>query len=331
MLSTYIATRCHALIQKLISEEHLLRMAHAENVKELTGILLQTSYGNKIKEPNKTTAEELYEIYKDTFMERADLLQKRAGEGLAKFIENYLRKIVIEDLIKIMRKKVTERTIGTRELTKPSFSTLPYSKLRKAENIHEVFTLLNNTPYAVKGEILPSFEKYGSLLPVEGYLWKKFYENVMNSIKKLPDSNREIKELIGKEIDIKNYFIAVGPALYGYSPELAETLLIQPTFKVSMSHLRRLIHSKRPKEFSEKLPYGKILRLLLEQKDTKAEIEASREMKKWLKRKKMPQPISSLYVMLYLKLAEFEFRNLHTLTYGKKYRLSPETILENLI
>nr|NIQ05119.1 V-type ATPase subunit [Candidatus Korarchaeota archaeon]NIU84229.1 hypothetical protein [Candidatus Thorarchaeota archaeon]NIW13591.1 hypothetical protein [Candidatus Thorarchaeota archaeon]NIW51408.1 hypothetical protein [Candidatus Korarchaeota archaeon] len=292
---------------------------------------LQTDYRNIVRNLGNITADSLYGGYKEKFIAQCNLLQKHAGRGLKKFLTRYLEKYEVENLIKLIRRKETNRPVSKREILELPFSKLPYSKLFQAENSTEIFNLLNGSPYELEEEVIDLYTDYSSLLPVEGYLWKKFYERVMKSVGKLPDSGKKIREMLMMEIDIRNCFIAAGPPLYGYSPDLAEALLIRPPLKISLLDLKNFLHSKEPQEVLEGRPYRLIRKLLLKGEEGKAEVEASRYIIGWLMEKKRMNFVSSLYVMLYLKLCEAEFKNLTTLTYGVKYNLPPENISENVI
>lgn len=331
LLSTYIATRCHALLQKLLSENMLRELTHVKDLEELSDTLMQTAYNTKMRDLKEITAPALNNVYKEKFLERITLLQKNADGGLRRFLIDYLTKFDIENLIQIMRKKETGRPIGEADLLKLPYSRLPYSELLQAKSLGEVFTLLKDTPHKVEEKWVSLHREYNSLLPVEGYLWRQFYKSAIKSVSNLPDSEKRIRELLRMEIDLRNCFTAVGPPLFGNAPELAESLFIRPTYRVSLSTLKKILHSENPQKLLEDLPYPTVMEALLKQKESKAEVEGAKQIKKWLMDRKLKNFVSSLYVILYLKLTEFEFKNLTKLTYGIKYNLPSEAIEENMI
>lgn len=330
-MSTKIAVRCHSLMQKLIPKNTLQELVYAEDLDSFSNLLSETAYGAKVRKKSMITADSLYAIFWEKFMERCDLLQKDAGKGLKTFLQKYLMKFDVENLIKILRKKETKRSIEKRELFPFSFSKLPYTKLRQAESVEEVLTFLNTTPFNVGKKFIDLYHEYSSLLPIEGALWKRIYEQLLEAVGNLPDSRSGIKQLVKKEIDVRNCFTAVGPALYEESPKLAETFLIQPTFKVPLSTFQEMIHAEELRPYLNDFPYKKIMQLLLEREETKAEVETSRQVEKWLRTRKRGNLVSSLYVMMYMKLSEFEFRDLTKITYSLRYNIPSERMLNHMI
>ncbi len=210
----YINARLRGRLSQLLTDDFFHRLADCESLSSAMALLKNSKYDN------------LVNLYEDTgdirtcenalYMTEVDLyrdLYARVDKSLQPFIQKLTVFYEVDNLKNLLRlwfdRKVRGRDINAytgyvfREKIE---SSLPIDGLINAEEISDVVTLLQGTPYMepVARGASESFKK-GSLFPVELELDKVYYESLWKSIETLPRKDREpARTAIGSQIDLIN-------------------------------------------------------------------------------------------------------------------------------
>ena len=326
-MSTYLIVRTHTWMQNLLPPDIMRLLIDAKNLSEIVAILTPTEYGEFVVLQN-LTAENLKLAYNEVFSKRIARILHAAIEGNVEYFKAYLRKYEIENIIRILRFKVsgTARNEIEKYLFHFSVTNFNLEPLLTAETIDQAIAELEHTPYEFPEEVLSMYQEFNSTLPLESHLKKVYYLGLLEALKHLPSEDRGyIEEIIKSSVDIENCSTAVASLVYGYSPELIERLLIPYTQKVSMANLRKSVYATRPEEILEYLsPYRDIVEELLKKNDIIATILSRREIRKLYKKIYVKIASSISYVLMYLSYSEDEWHDLSYLTFALQYNIPRE-------
>ncbi|MEM2901153.1 MAG: V-type ATPase subunit [Candidatus Bathyarchaeia archaeon] len=311
----YVIVRCHGLSTRLLPSQVLEAMPNLRSLKDLTDILAATDYGGELRALPELNLLALEHVFDEKLHERYRYVLKVAEGGYRRFLTQYMRRLEVQAMARIMRGKFAKIPVEELMKTLPTrrYLDLDLKPVAEADSVEKAIDLLKATPYFGLGESLPWCLKYQSSLPMEYWLRKAYYSTLLKALKNLPLGNRErALELIGLEIDVANCFTASTPLLYGYTPELVQQLLIPYQGRLTLPQLQEATEAKSPstliKLFAE---YREIARPLIEDRDEiLAETAALKTVKAKAERLMMEGPIDFTYVLGYLKLCEVERRNL---------------------
>ena len=326
-MSNYLIVRTHAWMQELLSPEVMRLLIDAKNLSEIVAILTPTEYGEYIV-LQELNAENLKLAYNEVLSKRIARILGTAIEGNIDYFKAYLRKYEIENIIRILRFKVSETPRSEIEKYLFHFSVTKFDlePLLTAENIDQAIVELEHTPYAFPEDILELYQEFNTTLPLESHLKKIYYLNLLDALKHLPAQDRSyIEGIIKSSVDIENCSIAIASFVYGYSPELVERLLIPYTRKISMANLRKTVYASRAEEILGYLsPYREIVKELLHKNDIIATILSRRQIRSLYRKMYVHIASSISYVLMYLSYSEDEWRDLSYLTFALQYNIPHE-------
>jgi len=329
----YLAVRCHGLKTHLLPNQAIEALASSKNIKEFADVLASTDYGEKIRELKEIDAYALEEIFTNELIKRYNYVINASSNAMQDFLKAYAKRFEVQSLTRILRSKAFKTSRKDIKSFLPliqSFSSLNLDKLIEAESIERVIELLKGTPYSkiVKG--LELYQKYNSILPLEIHLKKIYYEMVFEALEMLPsEDQKEIRDLLGIEIDTANCFTALAPLLYGYAPELTKQLLIPFFFKIPFSSLKEVIESKSlHTALTLFKSYENFIKPLLEKGDEAlAEINILKLLKRKAEEIMLKFNIEFAYAIAYLTLCEIEWRNLILIAFLTQQNLEAKQYL----
>ncbi|MFQ5710502.1 MAG: V-type ATPase subunit [Candidatus Geothermarchaeales archaeon] len=336
----YLVTRAHSLRTHLVRPEEINTMVKARNLVEVVDVLLKGKYAAEVsKIPVKEIdASTLERIFLKKLVERFHFVVEIAPSRVQDFLKEYARRFEIENIRRIIRAKHAGEAVEEASLIPLAreYTLVNSPPLLKARDVQEVVELLRETIYAPLTEKLELYKRYGATLILEACLDDIYFERLWETVDKLPDG-KEVKHLVGAEMDLKNLIIALGLKMRGVEPSLIEELLISNWYKLRVSTLRSVARARmedaidvlshttyaklarEAQSLYEKALFSDVERLFLRQSYNNA-LAALRH-----------HPLKIVYVLAYLLLCEQEAKNLTTIAVGKELKLGEEKIQGNII
>lgn len=326
--TTYLIARTHGLRPHLLRPEDFARLLMTKDMVEMVDLLLKTEYASELSKipMEEVDADHLERIFYQNLSDRFAFLLRITGGKIKDALEDYYRRIEVENIKRILRAKHGKESMSEGQL-------LPYQRkyqkanlpaLLETRTVAEAIGLLRETPYSAVGERIDLYEKYSSPLVLEAYLDKTYYRSLWGNLGKVVDAGR-VKELIGTEIDLKNILYLLSFKRMKMERELPETIID--------------IHYKLPKDLAPKViavdfetvpemlmwpSYVQLARktiaLFEEEKLTEAEQAFYQYLYSFSESIMLENPNSLVYVFAYLQLCVREERNLTALAVGKQLR-----------
>lgn len=334
-MSTYLVVRCHARMRKLIRPEEMKRLLRSESLEELVEGLSRTEYRLLLKDLKHVDVDVLYRLYTDVFRSRLEWLYRNSPERFKDFLAEYCRRFEIENIMQVLRRKVTGSPVDIGRLVRLSFLPMDYKALSEAPGVSECLELLGKTPTYRKASVESRelYERYGTLLPVEAVLKKLYYTSVSKALSLLPRQDRKlVGEVLAVSVDIENCFTSVASLLYGYSPPLVREMLIRGLGKISSTVFLRVVDASSTSEVLELLaPYRDVVEAILEGREEVAYVRSRRMIRDLLLSRSVERTMDLSYALMYMELFEDEWRDLCFVTYAVGYNIPREDAVNCLI
>jgi len=335
-MAEYPIVRAHGMMTELLPPNVLEGLAVARSLEDLLTLLLPTKYGKYIERGKAPSISSVKRIIDRVFEERVSVLIKGAPKKVQDFIIVYLSKFDIENIVNILKFKKAE--IPTSEIlekiSKFYFLRFDVEKMLEAKSVEEILhKIARYTDYKIPDYVIELYRKYDSILPLEFYLKKKYFDLVFSELRELPRDDRErIEKILRLEADIENIFSATAGYLYKYSEEIAKIAFIPYTYKISMYSLKHVLSAKSNKEVLELLsPYKNVVNLILNRRETLARIEGYRIIKNRVRKDIVSTFIDIAFIYYFIILAEMEMRDLHFVTIATQFNVSPKEKIAHLI
>ena len=323
----YLITRIHGLRMHLLKPDNIRSLVEASNLEQVVERLLAAEYAKDIYQPHvqKLHASEHEEIFLKKMVSRFFFVSSISPKKVKEFVLAYARRFEVENIKRVIRAKHAGEKVGqliplTREQTLVNFKAL-----LEAEDLSRVVKLLSETAYAPLAGSLPLYTEHGTTLVLESHLDKIYYEGVKLAAKKL--KNKEIKHLIGVEIDTRNLLTIFAMKIRKLKPKLIEELIIQGG-TLTKRRLAPMAQAgtEEIQSFLGGTPYAKSVGDAVEALRKKMGVDRAeaalftpfyKEIKS-MGKKSLGLP----YVATYLIQSETEAKNLIAITMAKQLKLS---------
>jgi len=322
-------------MRKLISPEEMKRLLQSGSLEELVEGLSRTEYRLLLKDLKHVDVDVLYRLYTDVFRSRLEWLYRNSPEKFKDFLAEYCRRFEVENIMQVLRRKVTGSPVDIGRLVRLSFLPMDYKALSEAPGVSDCLELLGKTPTYRKASVESRelYERYGTLLPVEAVLKKLYYTSVSKALSLLPRQDRKlVGEVLAVSVDIENCFTSVASLLYGYSPPLVREMLIRGLGKISSTVFLRVVDASSTSEVLELLaPYRDVVEAILEGREEVAYVRSRRMIRKLLLSHSVERTMDLSYALMYMELFEDEWRDLCFVTYAVGYNIPREDAVNCLI
>jgi len=322
-------------MRKLIRPEEMKRLLRSESLEELVEGLSRTEYRLLLKDLKHVDVDVLYRLYTDVFRSRLEWLYRNSPERFKDFLAEYCRRFEIENIMQVLRRKVTGSPVDIGRLVRLSFLPMDYKALSEAPGVSECLELLGKTPTYRKASVESRelYKRYGTLLPVEAVLKKLYYTSVSKALSLLPRQDRKlVGEVLAVSVDIENCFTSVASLLYGYSPPLVREMLIRGLGKISSTVFLRVVDASSTSEVLELLaPYRDVVEAILEGREEVAYVRSRRMIRDLLLSRSVERTMDLSYALMYMELFEDEWRDLCFVTYAVGYNIPREDAVNCLI
>ena len=181
MSLTYLICRTHGYASKLLRRDLIRELATCRSLRELAERLSDTEYGPKLKAAG--TALDFEKALAEVFVNRLSALSGLAPSRIKDFIESYLKKYEIQNLVWIARMKLGGASEGeVKRLLIPikGVSRLDVESLIKAKNLSELINAIRES----RTYQLP--EEVENIIDFEAELWRSYYTQILKSFHASP-------------------------------------------------------------------------------------------------------------------------------------------------
>ncbi len=331
----YIVTRAHGLRTHLLKPEDISVLSKAPDLSTIVEALLKGDYAQDVSAipSEKINAISLTEIFYKKLADRFYFIAKITSGSLRKFFEDYAKRLEVENIKRILRVKHGKETI-TEEALVPiprEYTAVNFPAMVGAKDLDESVGILKETIYAPLIDGMELYKRYNTTLIFEGLLDSLYFKELWYDVQKLPEKD-DIRNMIGKEMDLKNLILALGLKAKNQPAELIEASLIKSYYKLKKRMISNVIQERPEITFDVLMEtyysrYFQGLRDFLG-KDMIGDVEHSIFNSLFHEHSKImsEKPLRLVFVPAYLSLCEFEARNLTTITTGKQLGLSEERL-----
>ncbi|WP_455369187.1 V-type ATPase subunit [[Eubacterium] cellulosolvens] len=333
----YLVTRTHGMRTHLLTDDNFKAMAKSRSLSEIVDLLLRSDYALDIgKLPSEQVDSlKLEMIFLKTLVERFfNLIKNAKGKG-REFLENYVARIEVENLKRILRAKHTDAEIEEHKLIPldRQHTLINFPALIKAKDIDEVASLLRETPYVSLVQRIDDYKRLGLTITLESYLDSIYFDKVWEKVERL-ESKESIKKLVGEEIDLSNLQLIFTLKMKDIASRQIEEMALPISYRLRKTNIRRLAQG-RLEDSPEALvgtPYVNTAIEILRKSDPSVELETILS-KKLYNNASFALRNSSLefgYIIAYLMMCEREARNLVTITTALDLGVTEESLLQRL-
>jgi len=331
----YIVTRAHGLRTHLLKPEDVSALIKAPNLSTIVEALLKGDYAQDVSAipSEKINAISLTEVFYKKLAGRFYFIVKVTGRSLRKFFEDYAKRLEVENIKRILRVKHGKETIIEEELIPipREYTTVNFPAMIGAKDLDESVGLLKATMYAPVMDKMDLYKRYNTTLIFEGVLESIYFKKLWKDIEELPEK-KDIKDIIGQEMDLKNIILALGLKAKNLPAELIEASLITLYYKLNKTVISSIAQERPESTFPILMGtyYAKYFQGLREivEKNLTSEIEHAISNSLFNEHLKImrEKSLGLVFVPAYLSLCEFEARNMTTIVTGKQLGLSEEKL-----
>ncbi len=331
----YIVTRAHGLRTHLLKPEDISALIKAPNLSTIVEALLKGDYAQDVSAipSEKINAISLTEVFYKKLAGRFYFIVKVTGRSLRKFFEDYAKRLEVENIKRILRVKHGKETIIEEELIPipREYTTVNFPAMIGAKDLDESVGLLKATMYAPVMDKMDLYKRYNTTLIFEGVLESIYFKKLWKDIEELPEK-KDIKDIIGQEMDLKNIILALGLKAKNLPAELIEASLITLYYKLNKTVISSIAQERPESTFPILMGtyYAKYFQGLREivEKNLTSEIEHAISNSLFNEHLKImrEKSLGLVFVPAYLSLCEFEARNMTTIVTGKQLGLSEEKL-----
>lgn len=330
----YLVTRIHGLRTHLIPSRDIQVLVNTKDVRGVSENLMKTDYATEIGQlpTQERDAATLERVFLKTLVDRFFFVRRAAQGKMQDLLDRYCARFEVENIKRILRAK------HGRSSQEPSLIPLPrertlvnFMALAKASGVDEVASLLRDTPYHVLLERLQLYRQSELTLILEAALDNTYFTRLWE----LVGNFRDIRDLVGEEIDLRNLLLVLSLKARGTPSRLIEETVIPIYYRLRKITLRSLLQSRLEDAASVlAMPYSKMA------SEATSIISGDSSLPlEWLFFKQLyadafafsrTHSLQAGYIVAYLLLCECEARNLVSIVTGKQLGLSEEEVSKRL-
>jgi len=338
--TVYLITRAHGLKSHLLRAEDFDAMLRTATTRELVNFISKGDYASELsKYPTEEVDAYLLEkIFYQKLSKRFSSLIQIASGRTGKAMEQYCKRLEVENIKRIIRAKHQKNSIDENQLIPISrrYQSVNFAALLGAQTIREMVELLRETPYAVLRTKFDLYAKYNNPWLLEALAEKVYYRNLWKSLENVPEEI-DVKKLVGTEIDLKNLLLVFSLKHIKLGREFLDDIIDDTHYELPKSVIKSMIEVT-PDMIPRLItwpPYVELAQRAAElyQRGSLIEIENTFARYTFTNAEKITlrRPNSLAFVFAYLALCLREAQNLATLVIGKKESLSEERIRHLLV
>lgn len=335
-METYLIVRTHAMATRLIPSQTIIQLAFAKSLKDVVSLLALTEYREYIDKIEELSARSLYKAIKKVMINRFGKLIDIATGKFKEFLIEYFRIFEIENILMVLGKKAVGETISEEELTHIPSLPFDYQRLLKAKDLEQAMKVLKETPpyNTIREEIVKTVLKLKTILPIEYELHRIRYERLFKLLRRYEfiTVKESISRILGLEIDILNIFNVLATVIYNFTPEIVLQMIIPNGLLLDPKKLEKVALSKRKTEIIRLLKdYRDIVEQIMNRREVEAYTLAQKEIRRRFIKDRITNFTTFYDVLLYIKMCEYEFRDLSLIIHAIEYNIPRERVQAELI
>ncbi|MEM3832163.1 MAG: V-type ATPase subunit [Thermoprotei archaeon] len=334
----YLITRAHGLYTHLLTQDAYKTLLKTKDLNNLVEYLFKSDYGPEIsKIPSReinasTLSKVVYSILTSRFYHLITI----APSDVREFLKLYSERFMVENIKRILRAKHSLTKI-TNEMLIPiprEYALINFPAMIESATLQDSLELLKATKYYQILEWFPLYRKHNIVTILEGSLDKIYFERSWKAAEKLPDS-RELKAVLGVEIDLRNISLIIDLRARDISPETVLSISFRPV-KLKSEDINQMSKARLDAipDILMRTHYQNLAQRLRETIESKKLEQIDHiitdELYNQIKIMMIRYPSSFSYVIGYLIMTEIETRNLIALITGKELGLQEEKIRETI-
>ena len=349
---TYSAVKSYALKGTLIDQATYTSLAESKSIDELIIKLKTTTYNefiSKIEQPY--TSKKIEHAVKEHVSKLHFDLMKVSPAN--KILASYFLKYIIANLKIVLKGKAlnksydeleeyldlySEELIGRRDLI---------TKALTAENIEDSINTLNGTEFFKDIEKAMQIYKENPKIDIfDNYLDRSFYSNLSKTYTELNTSLmpigstpkvRKFRQIIAYYIDSYNILSTLRAKLWKLDDEETKKILIEPTFDISTTTLKKIIASESIEEgikTLESTSYNKLIPTsFTNDGEVVSQLEDNIRKHEFIKLKKtfFWNSFGDVVSLSIIRLKEFEANNLSSIAFGIENKIESKSLMSSII
>lgn len=336
----YLLTRIHGLYTHLLTDEDYSTLIKSPDIRHIMDYLIHSEYGEFISSipTEQLSARSLIDVISKIFSDRLYYPAQFTSGSIRSFLIEYARRIEVENIKRVLRAKFGMKTVTSEELIPipRGYQEINFSAMVEAPNIEAALEYITVSIYTDAPQYLITSKEIGSLMPLEAYVENKYYERIFKTAKEVPDSE-DVRTAIAIESDLKNLYYIIGLKYMDISSEILSSIL--STIKIGdmvnwIEEFSRVkLEMVLDRIWGSKYSW---LRDYIHEAISKGDLaHVGRGIEKavynFFRSLMLRKPLSFVYVITYLALAEAEYKNLSTIISAKTLELDIEDIERLLI
>lgn len=340
----YVTARVKAKKSLLISKDNYPKLMLMD-LNEIGRFLGETQYQVEMTElATKYDGVNLIELGTSRNLARVftDILDYSKGD-LREMLERYLMRWDMWNVKTVLRGKyygATAEEIQEDIVAAGRFSEEYINVLTSLETVEDVLKEIKSKEgLAIPDEVVAEYNESKTLAPIEDYLDKLYYQDVLACVKCRNKAERLFKEFLRKEVDITNLMTLMKLKKEGLAPEKPERYFIEGGEELEVKALVGLSKAESMDQLVSELAkysyYADIKDALEEFKQTGSLSPVSLAMQRRLLKQSQKfshiYPLSVLPIMDYMLRKKQEVDNIRIIARCKESSLEPDQIKKLLV
>ena len=349
---TYASVKAYALKGTLIDQATYTSLAESKSIDELIIKLKTTAYNefiSKVDEPY--TSKKIEHAVKEHVSKLHFDLMKVSPAN--KILSNYFLKYIIANLKIVLKGKAlnksydelkdyldlySEELIGRRDLI---------TRALTADNIEDSINTLNGTEFFKDIERAMQIYKENPKIDIfDIYLDRSFYSALSKTYTELNTSLmpigstpkvRKFRQIIAYYVDSYNILSVLRAKLWKLENEEIKKILIEPTFDISVTTLKKIIASDSIEEgikTLENTSYNKLIPTsFTNEGEVISQLENNIRKHEFIKFKKTFywNSFGEIVSLSIIKLKEFEANNVASIAFGIENKIESKVLMSKII
>jgi len=331
--------RTHALITDILSLEQKRELAKSGDIDTFIQRLSETPYGRIDVDKSGDPSMSLEKAFYSKFIERMTKIVDIVPEKVKEFLQSYYYlRFETLNLKRILRGKFSGMQVSeivNYLLPIEPYHVRDYKDLAEVETIEETVKLLRGTPYVDVEASLELSKEYDALWPLEVILNHIYTRTVLESLNRLPRSDRLlVRNIIEFELTVEDFLTAVKHRRISKEEITEERLrrLFPMTDSIKMGQIKSIIEAESLREAIEAIgsPYSEILSPIYEGDVALIRVRMREQIYKIVKKARSLNDFGFNVVMAYLVFSEVEKDDLVGIAWGVTQGIAAEEIIKYL-
>ncbi len=333
----YLVSRAHGLATRLIDASTYESLKKARDLQSLIDLISGEEYVKRLSalERDRLDASVLNRIFSEVLVDRLIYFTKISSGKFRDFMLNYVRRLEVENLRRVLRAKIRGNVITLDDLLPipRGYTIINFQDLVNVRTLDDVSYHLTPTIYRAAQEAFSIAKSVGSTFPIELVAEAIYFSRLIDSAMSLPSSRRAV-EIIRSEYFSKLVYYILGLKFLGasllplekYSSLIARNMGVSEEFINDMLRAREdvLINIILRSRYRWLAPY--IENVFESRSVTDLYRSVLKGFKGYFGGISRRYPLDMAYILWYLYSVEYEYINLVQLATAKELGIPSDEI-----